>query len=89
MENNVAKILHNLYNSALMSKDFTTYHGSLKIVCTLVRGDLHKYYLPDNKGKLVSISEDEAIQFILSTTTLLENNKSKVVKEGEENKNLK
>jgi hypothetical protein len=45
--------------------------------------------LPNDKGKLVSISEDEAIQFILSTTTLLENNKSKVVKEGEENKNLK
>jgi len=88
MENNVAKILHNLYNSALMSKDFTTYHGSLKIVCTLVRGDLHKYYLPNNKGKLVSISEDEAIQFILSTTTLLENNNESKVVYGE-GRNLK
>jgi hypothetical protein len=44
--------------------------------------------LPNDKGKLVSISEDEAIQFILSTTTLLESNKSKVVN-GAENKNLK
>ncbi len=89
MENNVANILHNLYYSALMSKDFTTYHGSLKIVCTLVRGDLHKYYLPNDKGKLVSISEDEAIQFILSTTTLLEKNNERKVVDEAENKNLK
>ena len=88
MENNVAKILHNLHSSASLSKDFTTYHGSLKIVCSPISDDLNKYYLPDHKGKLVNVSEDEAIQFILSTTTLLENNKSKVV-DGVENKNVK
>lgn len=88
MENNVANILHNLHYSASLSKDFTTYHGSLKIVCSPISGDLNKYYLPDHKGKLISVSEDEAIKFILSTTTLLENNKSKVV-DGVENKNVK
>jgi hypothetical protein len=88
MENNVAKILHNLHSSASLSKDFTTYHGSLKIVCSPISDDLNKYYLPDHKGKLTNVSEDEAIQFKLSMTTLLENNKSKVVN-GAENKNLK
>jgi hypothetical protein len=78
MENNVANILHNLHLSASFSKDFTTTHGSLKIVCSPISDDF-KYYLPDHEGKLVNVSEDEAIKFILSTTTLLENNKSKVV----------
>jgi len=79
MENNVANILRNLHLSASLSKDLTTTHGSLKIVCSPISDDLNKYYLPDHKGKLVNVSEDEAIQFIVSTTTLLENNKSKVV----------
>jgi hypothetical protein len=88
MENTVTNILHNLHSSALISKDFTTYHGSLKIVCSPISDELNKYYLPDHKGKLANVSEDEAIQFILSTTTLLESNKSKVVN-GAENKKLK
>jgi len=79
MENNVANILHNLHSSALISKDFTTYHGSLKIVCSPISDELNKYYLPDHKGKLVNVSEDEAIQFILSTTTLHQKNECKVV----------
>jgi len=70
MENNVAKILHNLHYSALMSKDFTTYHGSLKIVCSPISDELNKYYLPDHKGKLINVSEDEVIQFILKTNHL-------------------
>jgi hypothetical protein len=85
MENNVAKILHNLHSSASLSKDFTTYHGSLKIVCSPISDDLNKYYLPDHKGKLTNVSEDEAIQFILSTTTLLENNNDRKVVDSEKN----
>jgi hypothetical protein len=85
MENNVAKILHNLHSSASLSKDFTTYHGSLKIVCSPISDDLNKYYLPDHKGRLTNVSEDEAIQFILSTTTLLENNNERKVVYSEKN----
>jgi hypothetical protein len=85
MENNVAKILHNLHSSASLSKDFTTYHGSLKIVCSPISDDLNKYYLPDHKGKLTNVSEDEAIQFILSTATLLENNNERKVVYSEKN----
>ena len=85
MENNVAKILYNLHSSASLSKDFTTYHGSLKIVCSPISDDLNKYYLPDHKGKLTNVSEDEAIQFILSTTTLLENNNDRKVVDSEKN----
>jgi hypothetical protein len=85
MENNVAKILYNLHSSASLSKDFTTYHGSLKIVCSPISDDLNKYYLPDHKGKLTNVSEDEAIQFILSTTTLLENNNERKVVYSEKN----
>jgi hypothetical protein len=85
MENTVTNILHNLHSSALISKDFTTYHGSLKIVCSPISDDLNKYYLPDHKGKLTNVSEDEAIQFILSTTTLLENNNNRKVVDSEKN----
>jgi len=85
MENKVVNILHNLHSSALSSKDFTTYHGSLKIVCSPISEDLNKYYLPDHRGELVNVSEDEAIQFILSTTTLLENNNERKVVYSEKN----
>jgi hypothetical protein len=88
MENKVVNILHNLHSSALSSKDLTTYHGSLKIVCSPISEDLNKYYLPDHRGELVNVSEDEAIQFILSTTTLLENNNESKVVYGE-GRNLK
>lgn len=64
MEKDVANLLRQLQYLATASRNFKTSYHDLVIFSTLIRGDLHKYYLPDYNGKLNIVSKETAIEYI-------------------------
>jgi len=70
MEKDVARILGELQYLAISSKDFKTSYHNLTIESTLIRGNLHKYYMPDHSGKLSIVSKEMAIAYIKSISAL-------------------
>lgn len=64
MEKDVANLLRQLQYLATASRNFKTNYHDLVIFSTLIRGDLHKYYLPDYNGKLSIVSKETAIEYI-------------------------
>ena len=64
MEKDVVSLLRQLQYLATASRDFKTSYHDLVVFSTLVRGNLHEYYLPDYNGKLSIVSEEMAIKYI-------------------------
>jgi hypothetical protein len=64
MEKDVANLLRQLQYLATASRNFKTSYHDLVIFSTLIRGDLHKYYLPDYNCKLSIVSKETAIEYI-------------------------
>jgi len=73
MEKDVANILRELQYLATASKDFKHNYHKLTIVSTLIRGNLHEYYMPDHNGKLSIVSKEMAIDYIKSMSALPQN----------------